>query len=72
MVQKVVGSIPISHPMYPARNLSVVIFVLTNGTLSCKLGRDCSFASVVQRLVYKFSKLGTRVRFSPLAPVYEK
>ena len=25
-------------------------------------------ASVVQRLVYKFSKLGTRVRFSPLAP----
>ena len=25
-------------------------------------------ASVVQRLVYKFSKLGMRVRFSPLAP----
>lgn len=25
-------------------------------------------ASVVQRLVYKFSKLGMRVRLSPLAP----
>ena len=44
MVQKVVGSIPISHPI------------------------SLQLASVVQRLVYKFSKLGMRVRLPPLAP----
>lgn len=35
---------------------------------SSGLRRELRYASVVQRLVYKFSKLGTRVRFSPLAP----
>ena len=67
MVQKVVSSNLISHPIYHVQVDDLNRSVPRGKQFKSDIPPHAC-ASVVQRLVYKFSKLGIRVRFSALAP----
>ncbi len=70
MVQKVVGSIPISHPMqrFQLRVNSWEPMRPKGQTVRFRYPTPYSDAGIVQWLVCKFSKLEMRVRFSLPAP----
>ena len=68
MVQKVVGSIPISHPISRFQFIPYLAAPPVAKPHPADFRPDPFLASVVQRLVYKFSKLGMRFRLPPLAP----